>query len=129
MACSGDSSQTCGGPNRLNIYSTQSALAISSPPAFTPANANGQCASDYFPGNNGVRTLSGASTSSSNMTVESCHSFCASFTYYGVEYGQECYCDNTIAASAQVSKACTFQCAGNVGEICGGSYAMNIYTV
>lgn len=129
MACAGDNSQTCGGSNVLDVFSTKSTLVISTPPSFGAANANGQCASDYYPGNNYVRSLSGASTSSSSMTLETCHAFCVDYTYYGVEYSSQCYCGNDIASSAQVSSACNDPCAGNAAEICGGSYAMNIYTV
>jgi hypothetical protein len=47
------------------------------------------------------RTLSGASYSDNTaMTVETCIAYCdtQSYIYSGVEYSEECYCGNSIAA-------------------------------
>ncbi|KAJ7785161.1 galactose oxidase [Mycena maculata] len=78
------------------------------------------------------RTLTGDSTTDvANMTVESCISFCSSgsFIYAGVEFMQECYCDNFIENSgvpAPISE-CNLACTGNPAESCGGADRLNIY--
>jgi hypothetical protein len=39
-------------------------------------------------------------TASGTMTVEQCAKFCSDYIYFGVEYSQECYCGNTLAAGS-----------------------------
>jgi hypothetical protein len=123
--CAGDNSQLCGGGNHVDVYSADAVLITSKPIAIplTAADANGGCASDYAPGNNNVRTLDGASTSSNDMTVAKCEAFCDGYTYYGVEYGTECYCGNKIAESSMVASNCTTACAGDSSETCGNGWA------
>ncbi|KAK6526114.1 hypothetical protein TWF281_011151 [Arthrobotrys megalospora] len=66
------------------------------------------------------------------LTPSVCAAICSThgYTYYGVEYGRECYCDNAInPASFQVlSGECDVACAGDSAQICGGRDRINIYT-
>lgn len=88
------------------------------------------CATDdYY-----TRTFTGASTSSDNMTVESCINFCKGkgYSLAGLEYARECYCDNTYqqtdrAPKQNVMGGCETKCSGDAGEICGGSGALSVY--
>jgi len=68
---------------------------------------------------------------SNSMTEGSCISFCSGkgYTYAGVEYSNECYCGDTIAASGALSTAtdCNMPCAGNATELCGGASRLNIF--
>lgn len=77
------------------------------------------------------RTLYSLSNAADSMTTESCISFCSSngYPYAGTEYGRECYCAKNIAASgSQASSSdCSFPCAGNSTEICGGQSRLNVY--
>ncbi|KAF2122666.1 hypothetical protein BDV96DRAFT_618030 [Lophiotrema nucula] len=79
------------------------------------------------------RTLSGASTTSLDMTVEKCVDFCSAkgFRYAGVEYRNECYCDNKLGADRAPQPGiygnCNMKCAGNDRELCGGPGALSIY--
>ncbi|KAJ7237713.1 WSC domain-containing protein [Mycena haematopus] len=78
-----------------------------------------------------ARTLAATATVSSNMTVETCISFCDSgdLIFAGVEFGQECYCDSTIqipGARAPLTD-CSEPCAGNPAEFCGASGRLTIY--
>ncbi|TFK82488.1 WSC-domain-containing protein [Polyporus arcularius HHB13444] len=72
------------------------------------------------------RALTGASTTSPTMTRATCVSFCQEkgFGLAGVEYSDECYCDNEMRNAATNTTVmwneCTNHCAGNVNEICGG---------
>ena len=69
-------------------------------------------------GTNG-RALTGASTTAANMTRGVCAAFCASkgFTLAGVEFSDECYCDNALRNGASMSvvtwNECSNHCAGN----------------
>lgn len=83
---------------------------------------------DYY-----ERTLKGKSQSNDAMSVENCIDFCKTngFSYAGLEYGRECYCDNSVLASkapkAGVMGNCMMPCAGDAGEYCGGAAALSIY--
>ncbi|KAH9927682.1 copper radical oxidase [Fomitopsis serialis] len=84
--------------------------------------------------NTGSRTLTGPSyTDTSNMTVESCISFCSdqstSYVYAGVEYAQECYCGNAFSNGGTQAPAtdCDVPCTGNAEETCGAGNRLNVY--
>ncbi|KAK6507971.1 hypothetical protein TWF481_006391 [Arthrobotrys musiformis] len=66
------------------------------------------------------------------LTPSLCATICSSrgYSYYGVEYSRECYCDNSInTASFQVlSEECDMTCAGDSSIKCGGRDRINIYT-
>ncbi|KAF9459880.1 WSC domain-containing protein [Collybia nuda] len=73
------------------------------------------------------RTLRTASTTSLDlMTLEVCAGFCTRnfgvFTYAGVEFGRECYCDNTIREPAVIAddSGCNIPCTGDTSQNCGG---------
>ncbi|KAJ7720043.1 galactose oxidase [Mycena metata] len=82
--------------------------------------------------NVGARTLTGPTfTDSANMTVENCIAFCDSdkFIFAGLEFMQECYCDNFLengATTAPLSD-CDLACTGNPLESCGGPGRLNIF--
>ncbi|KAF8908562.1 copper radical oxidase with WSC domains [Gymnopilus junonius] len=80
---------------------------------------------------NGVRTLQGASTAQSNLTIESCINFCdsQSFFFAGVEFGDECYCSNVIGPGGTnaTSTDCNVACAGNANEPCGAGNRLDVF--
>jgi hypothetical protein len=77
------------------------------------------------------------------MTWELCASLCTGYTYFGVEYGIECFCGNQINVTPGISGEftpnptskklrartglCNFPCQGNSEEICGGEGRINIF--
>lgn len=67
------------------------------------------------------------------MTVETCVDFCSGkgFSVAGMEFGNECYCANSIPAdSAPVPGYmgnCMMPCAGDAGEYCGGGGTISLY--
>ncbi|KAG2185732.1 hypothetical protein INT43_002167 [Umbelopsis isabellina] len=76
------------------------------------------------------RTLPyGAPTISTGMTVEGCESECASagYTYAGTEYGNECWCGNTMPPTSAPSSDCNMACKGNSAEMCGAGGRFNLY--
>ncbi len=70
-----------------------------------------------------------------NTNVENCAAACSAYTYFGVEYSQECYCGNVInAGSVNTStianpNPCNMVCADNPNEYCGGRSVLNLYQV
>lgn len=76
------------------------------------------------------RALNENSYADDNMTLESCAKFCSGFTYFGTEYGRECYCGNNFRAGSVVATNqgdCNMVCAGDKFEICGGGSRLIAY--
>jgi hypothetical protein len=91
MTCSGNATECCGGANRLSMY-------------YKPTVAVGHalvqgCWTDS-PAN---RTLTSKTGFSNIMTVEQCATICSAYTYFGVEYAQECYCGNVLAGGSTLA--------------------------
>lgn len=129
-ACAGNSSESCGGSWKLNIYTYGSPTSM--PVAPTPVASMGSyvpvgCWSD----NAAHRVLTEASFTDSNMTAAKCHSVCNGYAYFGTEYSNQCYCGNEMnPSSAQTNSTdCYFQCAGDHSEACGASNRLNLYHI
>jgi hypothetical protein len=106
MLCSGNPLEYCGAGNQLSVYinnntvttpsstvSTSSATTMStstvSSPVSTALSAYTYigCQTD----NVNARTINAKSQAPNyGLTVEICATFCAGYTYFGVEYAQEC---------------------------------------
>ncbi|UJO20415.1 WSC domain-containing protein [Fulvia fulva] len=130
MSCAGNSSEACGGANFISIYYTNKPAPAG--PVVNPGPANWTSYGCYTDGNprslaNGVATPGGPS----NMTVALCTATCgkAGYTLAGLEYAQECHCDNYLAASASqaVLADCNMPCNGNSSEFCGAGNRLNMY--
>ncbi|KAF5325137.1 hypothetical protein D9619_009969 [Psilocybe cf. subviscida] len=117
MECTGDSTEICGGADRINIFKRIIPSGWSSVGCFT----------DQSP----QRTLKTAATSDvAGMTIEECASFCTplGFQFAGVEFGRECFCDNIIESTgAPATDGCNMPCTGDSNEVCGGADRINIY--
>ncbi|KAF5006235.1 hypothetical protein FDECE_7395 [Fusarium decemcellulare] len=64
------------------------------------------------------------------MTLENCAAFCDGFTYFGAEYGRECYCGNSLnygSIKATNQNDCYFSCAGDKTEYCGAGNRLQLY--
>ncbi|PVH81496.1 copper radical oxidase [Cadophora sp. DSE1049] len=79
----------------------------------------------------GVRALSGAASANDLMTIEMCAASCAGYTYFGTEYGRECYCGNSFGTGSTVAPTtdCSFTCAGNAYEYCGAGNRLTVYVL
>ncbi|KAH9054054.1 WSC domain-containing protein [Lactarius deliciosus] len=68
---------------------------------------------------------------SSHMTVENCVKFCnhRKYLYAGLENGEDCYCGNYLAESANIGlpTECSVKCPGNSDEMCGASHHLSLY--
>ena len=64
-------------------------------------------------------------------TPFACATHCNSlnYPYAGVEYGDECYCGTGLRSGIQnaTAGACNMLCPGSYYDLCGGSWAMQIY--
>lgn len=85
--CSGNANEICGDSYRLSVFSTGNVTIDTKPVSPTQVGSYSLlgCYSEATSG----RALSAKSTSKTDMTVENCASFCAGYTYFGVEYGSE----------------------------------------
>lgn len=83
FACPGDSSESCGAGNRLNLYTRTTDPAV---PSRTVYSSRG-C---YAEPSNG-RALTSQATRADDMTVAKCATFCgnAGYTLFGLEYYTE----------------------------------------
>ncbi|QIW99016.1 hypothetical protein AMS68_004534 [Peltaster fructicola] len=123
VRCQGAETEICGGSGVMTIYSNLTFIVPAARPKIGKYTT-GQCLTDP---NTSGRALQGAHLTSQLMTNEMCVKYCLGkeFHYAGVEYGVECYCDNSIASDVGASLiACpsssTF-CGGNRNEFCENS--------
>ncbi|KAG7104597.1 WSC domain-containing protein like [Verticillium longisporum] len=77
------------------------------------------------------RALEKSTMADDLMTLEMCADFCAGSTYFGVEYGRECYCGDALR-DATVKKAdnqddCSFLCPGDKMTFCGAGVRLQLY--
>lgn len=95
MACTGDFSAVCGGPNRLNIYTGNPATSIITNPGPTDAGwTYVSCYEDSVY----ARILRFRIDTPTPNNVEVCTTACknAGYKYAGVEWSSEFWCDNEI---------------------------------
>lgn len=124
MTCAGNHAEVCGDSSRLSVYHN---------PAVTDGSGNTHApVADFlykscWTDDVYKRTLQGATYAADDMTLESCAAFCTNFTYFGVEYSRECYCDNALLGAAASESDCSELCAGNNQEWCGGPSRLNLY--
>ncbi|KAK0719759.1 hypothetical protein B0H67DRAFT_599414 [Lasiosphaeris hirsuta] len=134
MLCSGDKTEYCGAGNRIELYSTTATRSTIAAP--TPTGKLGRkpivgaftlvgCQTEATAG----RALAIAAYADDSMTLESCAAYCDAYTYFGTEYGRECYCGNTLASGSVPAPEddCSVLCSGNVLEYCGGGNRLEIY--
>ena len=129
MSCIGNSSEYCGGANRLNLYyqnGTVPTIDLYGPNVVS--SAGGFSSIGCYTEGTSQRALTSLFIANSNMTVEQCAASCAGYTYFGVEYSQQCFCGFSLSAgSVPASDGCTMTCAGKSSEYCGGSNRLNMY--
>lgn len=128
-------------PTKAAATPTKSSTAISKPVASAAAfpdltKSKGYkyigCGTDTM---RGSRTLTGGMSWGADMTIEKCVATCKAgkFKFAGLEYGNQCFCGNSVAADrapkAGVKGACAMPCAGSKTEVCGGPDAITLYEV
>ncbi|PVH95642.1 WSC-domain-containing protein [Periconia macrospinosa] len=129
LPCNGDSTQVCGGQDRLSIYQD---------PTFPDAD-DIAISSDYKSLGCYTEGASGRSLDYSQwdylnvsaMTTETCLTACGKkgFPFAGTEFGRECYCGVVLGNGTLPADAgqCSTPCTGNSTEICGGPDHLSLY--
>ncbi|KAI9462093.1 copper radical oxidase-like protein [Boletus coccyginus] len=145
MACAGNSSEYCGGPNRLNLYNNTASGSTSTGGGTTggggTSTGGGTTSGSGVPGtwsyaacyvDNANGRVLGNELDSSTTTVESCIAYCSSsnFTLAGIEYSTQCFCGNYLVNGAvqALESDCNMACGGNSTETCGGPNRLSVYT-
>uniref|UniRef100_A0A8H7XRB3 WSC domain-containing protein n=1 Tax=Psilocybe cubensis TaxID=181762 RepID=A0A8H7XRB3_PSICU len=152
MVCQGNSSEFCGGPNRLNVYNyTGTDLPVVSGGGGGAAGGGGGggTALGVFPVLSGLptgwsynacwvdnahgRAFVFQAPGSQTNTIQSCIAQCQAqnFTVAGTEFSDECYCGNTLVDGAVIASdptTCNMGCAGNATQACGGPNRLSVYT-
>ncbi|KAH0256502.1 WSC-domain-containing protein, partial [Aureobasidium melanogenum] len=134
MACSGDSTQTCGAGNRLSVYVDNTWVS-----KFNARQSYGtwNLMACYTDNTNGrvLPTTMSMTGGASNATIANCLDACAKsgLKVCGAEYYQECYggsvapSSSLIAGSDPLAAGCNYPCNGNKTEACGGSNKILVY--
>ncbi|CAM9199998.1 unnamed protein product [Ectocarpus sp. 12 AP-2014] len=68
------------------------------------------------------------STASASMTSATCAAICSDYAYYATQFGEECWCGNNDAYDTNGVAVCDMECAGDASDICGGFFAMSVYS-
>ncbi len=105
-ACPGDSNDRCGAPNYLSVfYDPTKYVAGANPALYGPQTIQTVgnyvyigCYSEATTG----RALTGKTprAPANGFTIELCEAACQGFTYFGMEYSNQCFCGNTINAGS-----------------------------
>jgi len=124
VPCSGDRSEYCGAGNRLDVYYSNTTAGPSQP--LTVGNYSWYgCQTE----GTGVRALASKSLVNSTMTLNVCATFCGGYTYFGTEYGAECYCGNVLGngSVAAPTDNCNMACGGDAKQLCGAGNRLSVY--
>ncbi|TFK32614.1 WSC domain-containing protein [Crucibulum laeve] len=128
VACDGNSAETCGASNRMNIFTNGKPGPVIPQTLASGTWSYQGCFTDIVSG----RTLGVPVNIPGGVTVESCTAACQSlgaFANAGVENGRECWCDNTVRAAAQrvSDNDCRQICDSNHNEYCGNANRIAVY--
>ncbi|KAK4945184.1 hypothetical protein LTR10_015610 [Elasticomyces elasticus] len=139
MVCSGDLFEFCGGAQLMQIWSYNSytgpsikGVPVAGSTTLTVANGTIATYQGCYKEAVGGRALTGKTyTNSTNMTIESCAAFCAKGGYdlFGVEFAQECYCDNSISTASITQNTCSMLCTGDETEFCGSGSILSVWSL
>lgn len=77
-----------------------------------------------------ARALGERAFADDDMTLGACATFCEGYTYFGTEYGRECYCGNRFNAGSVEAEAsqCNMRCSGFECTLCGAGNRLSVYT-
>lgn len=125
MQCSGDAKATCGGTSRISLYKATRFVPIVTKPVDVASYAYRGCYTDAV----SSRTLKEGYFFGEDMSTTKCASSCKGSTYFGTEYGGECYCGTVFPQGAVevAGSECGFSCKGNKTQSCGAENRLSIY--
>ncbi|THH23271.1 hypothetical protein EUX98_g7909 [Antrodiella citrinella] len=122
---------TCGGPGLIEVFAGPDPPHAAQLPAgwsiFTAAPCAQDSAARMF-----TDTLIAGPELAATDTPAACVAFCIAneFTKAGVEGGDECYCGTEFRATPEAldPSECDLPCQGAPGTLCGGNFAIQLYT-
>ncbi len=128
MPCTGNVDEKCGAGMRLSVYGP-----VGTTQSSDPGSNNATVGDFVYDGCHtdpvSLRVLSGKAVASAGTTLASCAATCGGYTYFGVEYGSECYCgmelDTSSIKSAETD--CRMKCGGDNTLICGDANRLSVY--
>jgi hypothetical protein len=125
MKCPGDAKATCGGTSRISVYKATKFIPVVTKPADIASYAYRGCYADAV----SSRTLTDGYFYGEDMTTTKCASLCKGSTYFGTEYGGECYCGKIFPQRAvEVSGSeCSAACKGDKTQACGAGSRLSVY--
>lgn len=120
VPCRGDGTTFCGAPDRLTAY------------ASTTFASNAETVGDYRflhcgADSVGDRVLKGGYSHGDDMTIEKCAADCAGYSYFGLEFGKECFCGNEYSGVHKPLEDCYLKCSGDGTQLCGGNDRIAVY--
>ncbi len=135
MPCKGKPLQTCGGDRTMSYYNNTAYKPRIPPTISLPAQgASFTYKGCYNKTATGPVLPGGTLISDKTISIDTCAAFCLSkgFSWFGVEYGQECSCNNAgMVTGASLSKKgdqdCNFRCAGKETQNCGAASRIEVY--
>jgi len=130
IVCPGDATEVCGNNWRLNVFSTKSTIAQNAPPTVPATVINYAYYGCMTEPVNGRALTNSTYGDGTNMTIESCATFCQGHTYFGLEYANQCYCGDSIdttTVNKTLDSDCNMLCSGNISEFCGGPNRLTTY--
>ncbi|CAG5137745.1 uncharacterized protein ALTATR162_LOCUS191 [Alternaria atra] len=130
--CAGNQDETCGGPNRMSIYSSQDPLKVIQVPVPVQNVSDWRyqgCITDA-----GNQVFPWKLVNQTGNSPEWCLSQCQAFGYMaaGMEYGEECYCGDLdgiekIGSKTVAESECNIACPGNPEALCGQGNRLSWY--
>ncbi|KAF5325139.1 hypothetical protein D9619_009963 [Psilocybe cf. subviscida] len=135
MACTGNSAEICGGAGRINIFNNTAVSHQPPPTAPTPTIKQTVGIFEYKgcfeDGVNGApRSLQTQISVAGGVSAETCTTACkaAGFPLAGLEFGQECWCDNYMPLVINTPNSqCNMPCQNDNTEVCGAGNRLAVY--
>ncbi|OWP05583.1 hypothetical protein B2J93_459 [Marssonina coronariae] len=117
-------------PTSLSTPPTTTSARKPSGPTIVPSIGLYHYLGCYTEGTN-VRALAGALYANDSLTMQTCAQACGEYTYFGAEYGRECWCGNSFGAGSVLAPKgdaeCTKLCAGDGSQYCGNGNRLSVY--
>jgi len=124
MECGGDSDAPCGDADRLNVYFNPNVRHIKNPKSVGNYSAKG-----CFTDSQSTRSLSDGVLRRDDMSIERCATFCEDFSFFGLEYGSQCFCGNSLSGKEVSENQCGMLCTGNESQRCGSADRLTVYSL
>ncbi|THH31673.1 hypothetical protein EUX98_g2514 [Antrodiella citrinella] len=139
MACGGNATEACGGPNRLSVYTSLPNGTVPSLPVPVVKTTDLPTGWNYnsciMEGPNNARVFPNQIISDTNTTIDGCLIQCQAFGYpaAGLEFGTQCFCGDFSdvtenSAGPAAATDCSFPCTGDLIHLCGGAQRLTYYT-